>query len=45
MIQGLEEELKIKFPENLETEETRKFLDDLCVKHKVEYANPRFQDY
>ena len=41
MIQGLEEELKVKFPENLETEETRKFLDDLCVKHKVECANPR----
>ena len=41
MIPGLEEELKVKFPENLETEETRKFLDDLCVKHKVECANPR----
>ena len=41
MIKGLEEELKVKFPENLETEETRKFLDDLCVKHKVECANPR----
>ena len=41
MIKGLEEELKVKFPENLETEETRKFLDDLCIKHKVECANPR----
>ncbi len=41
MIPGLEEELKVKFPENLETEETRQFLDDLCVKHKVECANPR----
>ena len=41
MIKGLEEELKIKFPDNLETEETRKFLDDLCVKNKVECANPR----
>ena len=41
MIPGLEEELKVKFPENLETEETRKFLDDLCVKHKIECANPR----
>ena len=41
MIKGLEEELKVKFPENLETEDARKFLDDLCVKHKVECANPR----
>ena len=41
MIPGLEEELKVKFPENLESEETRKFLDDLCVKHNVECANPR----
>ena len=41
MIKGLEEELKVKFPENLETEETRQFLDDLCVKHNVECANPR----
>ena len=41
MIPELEKELKVKFPENLETEETRKFLDDLCVKHNVECANPR----
>ena len=41
MIKGLEEELKVKFPDNLETEETRQFLDDLCVKNKVECANPR----
>ena len=41
MIKGLEEELKVKFPDNLETEETRKFLDDLCVKNNVECANPR----
>ena len=26
---------------NLETEETRQFLDDLCVQKKVECANPR----
>ena len=41
MIKELEKELNVKFPENLETEETRKFLDDLCVKNKVECANPR----
>ena len=41
MIPELEKELKVKFPENLETEETRKFLDDLCVKHNIECANPR----
>ena len=41
MIPELEKELKVKFPENLETEETRKILDDLCVKHNIECANPR----
>ena len=41
MIKGLEEELNVKFPDDLETEETRQFLDDLCVKKKVECANPR----
>ena len=41
MIPELEKELKVKFPENLETEETRKLLDDLCVKHNIECANPR----
>lgn len=28
-----EEELNVKFPHNFEIEETRKFFDDLCVKH------------
>jgi len=41
MIPELEKELNVKFPENLESEETRKFLDDLCVKKNVECANPR----
>ena len=41
MIKELEKELNVKFPVNLETEETRQFLDDLCVKHNVECANPR----
>ena len=29
-----------KFPDNLETEETKKFLEDLCAKNKVKCANP-----
>ena len=41
MIKELEKELNVTFPQNLETEECRKFLDDLCVKHNVECANPR----
>ena len=41
MIKELEKELKVEFPKNLETEETRQFLDDLCVKHNVECGNPR----
>ena len=41
MIPELEKELKIKLPENLESEETRKMLDDLCVKLNVECAKPR----
>ena len=41
MIKELEKELNVTFPENLETEETRKFLDDLCIKHNIECANPR----
>ena len=41
MIPELEKELGVKFPENLESEETRKFLDDICVKKNVECANPR----
>ena len=41
MIKELEKELKVTFPENLETEETRKFLDNLCIKHNIECANPR----
>ena len=41
MIPELEKELNVKLPENLESEETRKMLDDLCVKHNVECAKPR----
>ena len=41
MIPELEKELNIKLPENLESEETRKMLDDLCVKLNVECVKPR----
>ena len=41
IIAGLEERLGIKFPEDLASEETRLFLDKLCVEKKVECANPR----
>ena len=41
MIKELEKELNVTFPQNLESEETRKFLDDLCIKHNIECANPR----
>lgn len=43
MIAGLEEALGVKFPpaDQLHTEETNRFLSDLCIKHKVECANPR----
>ena len=41
MIKELEKELKVELPKNLESEETRKMLDDLCIKHNVECANPR----
>eukprot|EP00912_Choanoflagellata_sp_UC4_P001181 UC4_evm1s739 len=43
MISGLEEALGVKFPPATEfhTEETRKFLDDLCVKVGCDCASPR----
>eukprot|EP00732_Lithocolla_globosa_P000891 Lithocolla_globosa_v1_NODE_350_length_4366_cov_13.568778.p1 type:complete len:656 gc:universal NODE_350_length_4366_cov_13.568778:30-1997(+) len=43
MIQGLEEALGVTFPDPKEfgTEETRKFLDDLCRKNEVECSAPR----
>lgn len=43
MIKTLEEELKVKFPKasELNTPETRNFLDQLCVKHEVECPAPR----
>jgi len=41
MIEGLETALKVKFPTDLASESTRKFLEDLCVKHQVECSSPR----
>lgn len=41
MISALAEKLNVKFPENLESEETRAFLDDLCVKRNAECGAPR----
>jgi lysyl-tRNA synthetase, class II len=43
MIEGLEEALGTKFPpgDQLHTEETNKFLKELCDKHGVECSPPR----
>jgi lysyl-tRNA synthetase, class II len=43
MIGGLEEALGVKFPpgDQLHTDETTKFLIDLCKKHKVDCAPPQ----
>jgi len=42
MIPELEKALNVKLPspEKFHTEETRKFLDDLCTKHEVECTSP-----
>ncbi|KAI8367546.1 lysyl-tRNA synthetase [Radiomyces spectabilis] len=43
MIGTLEEKLNVKFPpgDQLHTEETNKFLSDLCIKNNVECSAPR----
>ncbi|EIM21823.1 lysyl-tRNA synthetase [Wallemia mellicola] len=41
MIEELENQLKVKFPEDLETEEANKFLSDLCAKNNVDCSAPR----
>jgi lysyl-tRNA synthetase class 2 len=43
MIETLEEKLNVKFPpgDQLHTQETNKFLSDLCIKHKVDCSAPR----
>lgn len=40
MIKGLENILNVKIP-TLDSPELTKFLDDLCIKHKVECSLPR----
>ena len=41
LIGEIEKELKVKIPENLESEDTRKFLIELCEKHKVNCPDPK----
>ncbi|GAA5960187.1 hypothetical protein JCM3765_002501 [Sporobolomyces pararoseus] len=43
MIEELEKQLNVKFPpgDQLETDETNKFLRDLCTKHNVDCSEPR----
>ncbi|XP_013404463.1 lysine--tRNA ligase-like isoform X1 [Lingula anatina] len=43
MIKDLEDILKVKFPpaKDLGTEETRQFLEKLCIQHNVECTPPR----
>lgn len=41
MIPSIEEAVGVPLPQDLTTEEARKFLDDLCVKYQVECGNPR----
>jgi lysyl-tRNA synthetase class 2 len=43
MIETLEEKLNVKFPpgDTLHTDETNKFLRDICKKHNVECSEPR----
>jgi lysyl-tRNA synthetase class 2 len=43
MIETLEEKLNVKFPpgDQLHTQETNKFLSELCIKNKVDCSAPR----
>ena len=41
MMKGLEEKLNVKFPDNLESEEAVKMMDDLCKKYEVVCTYPR----
>jgi len=41
MISGLEEVLKVKFPEDLASDETNEFLKKLAAKHNVECKPPQ----
>merc|ERR1712232_399012 len=41
MIDEIEKAAEVKIPRDFESEETRKFLDELCVKHGLEMPPPR----
>lgn len=41
MCSGLEKALNVKLPENLDSEEARLFLVDLCAKHGVDCSPPQ----
>mmetsp|Transcript_15884 Transcript_15884/g.31124 ORF Transcript_15884/g.31124 Transcript_15884/m.31124 type:complete len:1126 (-) Transcript_15884:229-3606(-) len=41
MIEGLEQALNVKIPEDLYSDEANKFLSDLCEKHEVLCPEPR----
>ena len=41
MIEELEKTLEVSIPKDLESEETKKFLDNLCVEHEVQCNAPR----
>ena len=41
LIKGLEEELNVKIPENLDSEECRQFLEKLCDEKKVDCPAPK----
>lgn len=41
LVGGLEEALKLSLPTEFDSEESRRFLDDLCVKHRVQCGEPR----
>lgn len=41
LIQGIEEALNIKLPSDLESEETRKFLMEVCEKHGIDCPEPK----
>lgn len=41
LVKAIEQALDVKIPENLESEETRLFLIDLCCKNKLECPDPK----
>ena len=41
LIEGIEEALDIKLPADLESEETRKYLMEVCEKHAVDCPDPK----